>query len=1316
MNMPSSHIQRMPMSSVQRRLYLQCQLPGGDIAYHLLYLARVRGGFSLSGAQDFAARMIERHASLRTAFRMENGEFIAEVHPQIDFSFTVIDGNEADLDEIVQTCDRPFDLTAAPLFRLHILRLSEAECILIFNCHHLIFDGYSAGILGKDILDELSGHKLDEPERTYFDFVQWEKQFFHSTEYKRQQIFWLEKHPDPPKRVALPTDFTPPATKSFAGDYFIRYLDTKDLKALCRAEGVTLFVTLLAAFYCVLSKLSKQQEITLGTLVSPRESGHFQTVMGLFANTLPLTQVLNPQTTFSELLQTVRTLVFQAMQHADFPFEHLVSQLPFLEKGVRNPLFDIVFNFERVARGKIEAFGDVTVEPLNYYAKVSMFDLAIDLVEYEDQVRFKLEYATTLYRNESMQGLMDAYFGIIQQVCRQPHMLIGDLSLVAEDTHDQLLQWNDTARSLKKGWTFLDIWKRQAVNYADNPALRLNGRELTYGQLEERANRLAHYLIDQKIGPESVVAVVMEPSPEWVIAILALWKIGAVYLPLAASHPRKRLMYQLADSKAALVLTHDHLQGNFSGFSPVLTTEALESILATSPQHAPQQQIQAGQPAYIIYTSGSTGTPKGVLVNHLSTYAHIDGLKGVYKLRSDDNVLQFSSPTFDASLEQILVTLAAGACLILLDSQLKAPRDLLDTLIAEEIHVAEFPPAYLRELLPALTPYALRTIRLLVSGGDVLTATLAREIMQYLPADAKFLNFYGPTEATMAATVYPVPGNLQPYDSWLSLPIGKPLPNTRITILDKNQQLLPIGMAGELCIAGERLAQGYLNREDLTTEQFVEMELMGSLERVYKTGDRARWLADGTIEFLGRLDRQVQLRGYRIELAEIEQTLQHHPDVRDVVVIKNSEHQESLTAIVATDQPSTMNAGVLYAWLKDYLPGYMIPATFSVMEAIPRTAEGKLDRPALTVESDSCPVAENDMPRDPLELDLWSMWRNILNLQHIGRNDNFFHIGGNSLSVIQVMVEVKNKYHLDLPLSLLLQTPTIAILADFLRSAPSLGTPACVVTLNREGNGPPIVLIPGQGGNILDLYELSACLNKEFPCYGLQHPWDSSESTHNDSIEELASYYVHELEASISLPGCILVGHSFGGYVAYEMARILQQRQRPAQSLLLLDVVAPKGAAGADNRSLTAHEVLDLTIKCLMGSRDNALGNELKRRKQGDNAEAKALAYLQKEGRLPDSLSIDRFRYCVQTIVQRGAAFANYQPASPIDTDIILYRAQETDKPQGVKQEGWDWAGFTSGSFVRLEVPGDHFTMIKGGNASALAEAIQNYLLRSDKG
>ena len=1316
MNPPSPIEKRTPMSSAQRRLYLQCQLPGGDRAYHLLYLARVRGPFPLAGARAFANRMMERHESLRTAFRMENGEFIAEVYRKVDLAFTVIDGKETDLERIVEAHDTPFELAVPPLLRVVILRLGEADCILIFDCHHLIFDGYSGGILDRDILDTLSGRELAPPERAYSDFVEWENRFFQSAAYGEQRDFWCRQYRDAPKRLTLPLDFPAPAAKSFAGDYFIRYLESKGPKAFSMSQGTTLFTTLLAAFYCVLYKLTGQEEMTVGTLVSPRESGHFQNVIGLFANTLPLTQFLDPKTPFSAFLQKVRIMVLQATQHAEFPFEHLIRQLPFLEKGVRNPLFDVVFNFERVARRRAEPFGDVTVEPLDYYAKVSMFDFAVDLVEYEDQVRFRVEYGTALFRRETLQGLMDAYFGILRQVCRAPDIPLGDLSLVSEETHGQLLRWNDTARALKKDRTFLDTWKEAVGLHADNPALRLNGREVTYAGLEERANRLADHLVDSGIGPGSVVGVAMDRSPEGVIALLALWKAGAVYLPLAASHPPKRIMHQLADSRAVLVITKDRLRENFAGFCRIITPDAPDFSMAACPKNEPGREIHPEQPAYIIYTSGSTGTPKGVIVDHRAVYAHIDAVKGIYRIESDDNVLQFSSPTFDASLEQILVALAGGACLVLLDSGLQDPRALLDLLVSEEITVAEFPPAYLKELLPVLTPCSFERIRRLVSGGDVLTPSLAREITKYLPAEARLLNFYGPTEATMAATVYPVAGNLEPYASWPSVPIGRPLPNTRIYILDRHLQPLPVGIQGELCIAGDRLARGYLNREALTEEKFVQTELLGKAERVYKTGDRARWLPDGNIEFLGRLDRQVQLRGYRIELGEIEQVLRRHPEVRDAAVIKKGDPGECLAAFVVPRSQGALSARPMYEWLKEYLPDYMIPSTFTFSDAIPRNAEGKVDRQALTVSVGCDPVSVDETPLDALEWDLWHMWRKILKWPHIGRNDVFFQIGGNSLSAIQVMVEVKNKYNAEIPLSLLLRAPTIAILADFLRNTGKTVSNSCVVSLNPEGTGPPIVLIPGLGGNVLDLYELSTRLDKRFPCYGLQHPWDSEKSGVNGSIEDLARYYLHELDAVTSPEGCILLGHSFGGYVAYELARLLQERGRPPQSLLLLDLVAPKGDPTDRRLPLTDRDLLFLTARSLLGSHDDdaAGGTPEVPAEVGDEYE-KVLEVLKSANRLPRSLSADQFRRCMETIGQRAAAFSRYEPASVVDANIVLFRALEIDPTQGFRREDGNWADWTGGSFELRWAAGGHFSMIKGGHASDLAEQIHSHISTLDR-
>lgn len=1284
---------RVPMSSAQRRLYLQCQRPDGDRAYHLLFLARLRGPFPLDAARAFAGRMAERHESLRGAFRMENGEFLCEVHETVNVAFTVIDGAESDLEAVVEKYDQPFRLDVPPLFRIVILRLGGAESILLFNCHHLVFDGYSGSLIARDILLELEGRALPPIERTYSDFVEWERNFFQSVEYERQRDFWLARYPQAPRRLGFRPDFAPTAAKSFAGDYFIVHLDKREAKAFSRSQGATLFMTLLAAFYCVLHRLSGQDEITVGTLVSPREAGGFQNVVGLFANTLPLTCRPDPGTGFSEFLQGVRRMVFQAMQNADYPFEHLVRQLPFREPGERNPLFDVVFNFERVAQRRVENFRGVGMETLDVFAKVSMFDLAIDLVEYEDQVRFKVEYATSVFREESLRGLMDAFIGVIEQVCRRPDIPIGELEMLSDAARERLRGFNDTAHPLKAGWTFVDTWAQQAARSPDNPALRREGLTLSYGQLEARANRLARYLLERGVGEGSVAAVALGRTPEWIVALLALWKIGAVYLPIDPEHPAGRIRHMLSDSGAALVLTLERWRPGFAGFPRVLALDSLAAGPAGLPSDDPGRRPRPDQPAYIIYTSGSTGAPKGVLVEHSAVQAHLQALKGPYKLRPDDNVLQFSSPTFDASLEQILVTLSAGACLVQLDTALKTPSALLDLLAREEVSVAEFPPAYLREMLPALAPHALQTVRRLISGGDVLDTELAYELAARLPPEARLLNFYGPTEATMAATVFPAAGDLARH-AGRGLPIGKPLPNTHVHILDAGLRPLAPGLPGELCIAGERLARGYLNRDALTEERFVRVRTPEGEERLYRTGDRARWLPDGNIEFLGRMDRQVQLRGYRIELGEVEQTLLGHPQVRDAVVVLDTDGAPGLRAYLALLAPDLDARGVR-EWLRERLPEHMIPASFTFMEAIPRNAEGKLERQALAAEGGDVPEEPADPPLDALEWDLWRMWRDILKVPRIGRNDVFFLIGGNSLGAIQVMAEVRNRYGVDLPLALLLKSPTIAVLAEYLRHAGRPAARSGVVHLGGAGAGPALVLIPGLGGSILDLYELSTHLTGRLPCHGLEYPWEEEAPGVNDSVEGLARHFLDELEPLVPLDGCILAGHSFGGAVAFDLARRIEARGRRPGALLLLDVAVPRPGPVP----LTEAELLALTVDTLTAGVPPA---EAGSPAHGD-PHAQALALLKAARRVPDSLDLETFRGRVATIARRAEAFARYAPASSVTADIHLFRAREAGPDQGFDQEDGGWSRHTGGSVFVHRTPGGHFSMIKGGHAAELA-------------
>lgn len=1325
MTLPPHRERRLPMSSAQRRLYLQCQLPGGDRAYHLLYPARLRGPFSLDAARAFAERMVQRHEALRSAFRMEQGEFFCEVRRHVDVAFTVLDpvavtaetGLDALLAALVEAHDTPFDLATPPLFRVIIQPLGPDDCLLLFNCHHLIFDGYSGGIIAQDIMDALAGREPAPMERGYSDFAAWERAFFDSPDYARQRDFWLGRHAKPPERLALPTDFPPPARKSFEGASFIRYLDSRGAKAFSIRQGATLFMTLLAAFYCTLARLTGQSEVTLGTLVSPRERGGFHNVVGLFANTLPLTQTLEAGTRFSDLLQRVRVMVFEALQNAEFPFEHLVAQLPFLEKGAKNPLVDVVFNFERVARQRVETFREVTVEPLDCDAQVSMFDFAVDIVEYESEVRFRVEYATSLFREQTMQGLMDAYFSVVAQVCARPELTLGELCLVPDEALARLAGWNDTARPIRGGG-FLDTWRRQAEESADNPAVRLGERELSYAQLEARANRMAQLLLRRGVGPGAVVAVALDPTPDWPAALLGIWKAGATYLPLSTVQPWQRLRRQLDDSGAALVLTQAAQLGAFAGFPAVEALDALEPELAACPAQAPDLRLDPDRPAYILYTSGSTGAPKGVLVDHRAVHAHLEAVKGVYRLQPDDNVLQFAAPTFDASLEQILATLSAGACLVLLDSRLKAPRALLEFLEAEEISVAEFPPAYLRELLPALRelgPRPLRRLRRLGSGGDVLGPDLAGELLRFLPAGARLLNFYGPTEAAMAASVFAVPADLAPYAAWRSLPVGRPLPNTRLYIVGPDGALLPVGMAGELCIAGERLARGYLNRPELTAERFVTLRTPGGPERVYRTGDRARWLPDGNVEFLGRLDRQVQVRGYRVEPGEVEQALLAHPEVREAAVFADGDGRDGLLAVVVPRGPDAVGPRALYEWLRERLPDYMIPAAFTLTPELVRNAAGKPDRLALSAAAGADAGAgvsgAGEMPLDPLEWDVWRIWRTILKTPRIGRGDVFFQLGGNSLGVIQVMVAVKNAYGVDLPLALLLNAPTIAGMADFLRGEGGRVASSCVAPLGQGGaaaDAPPLLLLPGLGGQLLDLFELSGHLGRLRPCLGLQYPLRGAGP---GGIETLAERLLRELEAAAGpggLPGgCVLLGHSFGGYVAFELARLLERLGRGPRALLLLDVAAPLG--GGDFAP-SGHELLDMAVWTLLGGRDDALWPPTPAREHEASASGRALAVLQAAHRVPESVGVEEFRQDLGVLAARAVAFGAYAPAGRLRADIRQFRAREADAGQELSGRSWDWSAWTAGAFSRHWTPGSHFTMVKGAHAAALAELIQQTL------
>lgn len=1302
------------MSSAQRRLFLRSQTPDGDRAYHLIHLSRLRGPFDENAAEEFANRALSRHEALRTGFRIAAGELIGEVHPDLSVSIPILQGSASNLTEelrgLVERLDVPFELSQPPLFRLAVLRLGPTDRIFVTVCHHLVFDGYSGALIAKEIGTVHSGQTLPEGTRNYSDFASWEADFFTSAEYLKQRQFWLDQLPHPPERLALPHDYpgrTAPVAQSrhdFAGATHIVYLPVSELRAVSRELGVTPFHTLLAAFCATLHLWTGQSKITLGTVISPRESGGFLEVVGLIVNSLPLTLELEPPLPFRKLVESVRATVREAMRNADFPFEHMVTALPFREPGARAPLFDVVFNLERNAETRLETFGATTVETLDYDSGMSMFDLTVDVLLFREEARLKVEYSTSLFRAETIAALMDAYQTVLWQALSRPETPLQELSLLSEKTRAQLRQWGTATRTGGRLSSFLETWKKQVLRLPDNPALRWEGTELSYETLDSRSEILARRLRAGGIRPGQVVAVALTRGPDWVASLLALWKTSAIYLPIDTSHPVERLAFQLRESQAALVLVEPGDIHRFDALCPTASLAQLAEPDLLTPLGPPPGPEEV---AYIFFTSGSTGVPKGVAIEHRAVAAHLDGVRTVYKLRSDDNVLQFASATFDASLEQVLVSLAAGACLILPPAGHLDPQAMLDFMSKEQVSVAEFPPAYLRLLARALPHPATDQIRCMLSGGDALPPELAQELVERLPADSRLVNIYGPTEATMAATYHVIDG--VPSDLSRGVPIGRPLPHTRIALLDQRGRLVPPGMTGEIGIAGERLARGYLNLPELNERSFPWVELPEGRERVYRTGDHGRWLADGTLEFLGRRDRQVQLRGIRLELGEVEHALLSHPDIAEAMVLKKDQPSEHLVALLVPRDSKTLDEESLGAWMVQQLPDSIRPSRLRIVESIRRNSEGKVDavwaQEALSASPTALPTI-SPPPREGLEREIWEIWRSVLGREDFGREEGFYRLGGHSLNALEVMVALRQRYGTELSLSILLGDPSVAELARHLTAAPAATTGVFPMGPSQS-QGRLVLLFPGLGGNLLDLRELAKSLSNDFSCFGVALAEDEAAA---DGIEGLAGRVMLQLEQTgMSLSGCLLIGHSFGGYLAFEVARRLEIKGVTPEALLLLDVPAP---GTSTQERLEGLELLEQTVAALMGCSpaELALGKEL------EEALERAGAILRDAGRLSKRQSAESLRSLLQVLESRADAFARYHPKESIETTIRLYRASQPDPGHPFVGEDGGWSSLTRKGFASEWAEGTHFTILKEPGVANLASRVAGFRVGDGEG
>ena len=1201
--------ERLPLSFAQRRLWFFHQLEPASPLYNLPLALRLEGPLDPETLRQSLEAIVRRHEILRTRFVAEDGEPAQRIDPPSALELLVVDladapvGQEERLAELITTAsEQPFDLAQDRLLRTTLYRRGATDHVLLLVTHHIAGDGWSWGVWLRELERLYSGIKhsavpaLPELSIQYADYAAWQHHRLDGDGLKALLAIWKRQLAGAPEAIELPTDFPRPPTLTFSGEWATRPLGrplSEALKALSQREGVTLFMTLLAATSVLLSRYTQQTDLVIGAPIAGRTVVQTESLIGLFVNTLALRVDLEGDPEFRALLARVRRTALEAFDHQELPLEKLVEELQLPRRANRLPLVQVAFVFQNTPAQGLR-LPDLRVTQVPSWTRTAKFELTWCVEEGADGLVVALEYNTDLFTADTAGRMLANFATLLDGIVADPGRRVSDLPLVAPSERRLLLkEWNQTARPFPREETIHAMVEAQVSRHPEAIAVTWGEQTLTYQELNTRANQLAHRLRALGVGPDQVVALCLERSPEMMITLLGILKAGGAYASLDPTYPAERLAYMLADSRATVLVT----AGNgptFSAESPVngatggngarpvvLRLDLEAPALGREPVSNPAPGATAENLAYVSYTSGSTGRPKGVCIPHRAVNRLLLNTDYI-ALGASDAVLQIANCAFDASTFEIWGALLHGAKLVIVPSEVVlAPREFARELRTRRI-TALFVTTALFNQLSRHAPGLFQNVRTVLFGGEAVNPDCVRDVLQNGPPE-RLLHVYGPTETTTFATwheVREVPRGAK------TIPIGRPLANTTLYVLDGNRQPVPIGVAGELYIGGDGLARGYWNQPELTAEKFVpnpfaistggradaaDERTEASNLRLYRTGDRVRWRSDGVIEFLGRIDRQVKLRGFRIELEEIESVLEKHPNVEQamVVVREGASGERRLFAYVAARGQPTPGAE-LRAHLRRSVPDYMIPAGFVAVENFPLNANGKVDRAALPAPETDRPEATRvfSAPKDAVERQLAGIWERVLEVRPVGVHDNFFELGGHSLAGVRLFAGIEQEFGRKLPLASLFQGPTVAQLAALLRAESggetsgrrqAAGAGDSLVALQAGGNRPPLFFVHGAGtGNLWAYANLVPHLEPDQPVYAFESRAAKGGEELPD-LETMAAHYIQEMRRVQPHGPYFIGGYCFGGNVAYEMAGQLEAAGERVGLVALLDSAPPSG-------------------------------------------------------------------------------------------------------------------------------------------------------------
>ncbi|MBR8833343.1 MAG: amino acid adenylation domain-containing protein [Stigonema ocellatum SAG 48.90 = DSM 106950] len=1019
---PISRKQPLPLSFAQQRLWFLDQLEGENCVYNVPFFWQISGFLNTSALEQAITAIVQRHEVLRTTFSFVDESPIQVIHATPKLMMHVLDWRQlTEQDQLnkaqqlaIEELQQPFDLSNPPLLRVKLLQFTDQSHLLLLVIHHIVCDGWSMQIFRRELFTLYNAFCAGEPSPLpelslqYADFAHWQRQWLQGEVLQTQLNYWQKQLAEVPPLLELPTDRPRPSVQSFKGRSIFLELNqdlTQKLKRLSQDSGTTLFMTLLTVFTLLLSRYSGQEDVVVGSAIANRNRRETEPLIGFFVNTLALRTNLQGNPTFLELLERVKQVTLDAYDHQDLPFEKLVDELGKERSLSHHPLFQVSFGLQNQTQEILEING-LTLTPFKWENTTTLFDLSVIFRETPQGLTGEWEYANDLFEGTTIQRMVEHFAVLLKGIVEHPQQPINTLPLITEVERQQLQDWNQTQTDYPQDKTLVDLFEEQVAKTPDHLALVFESHRLTYQQLNQLANQLAHYLIqNHQIQPDTLIGICVERSLEMIIGVLGILKAGGAYVPIDPNYPPERIQFMLQDCGTSVLLTQSFLREKLPVVELEHPTQVIcldETTFRSELTHNPSPQSTPDNLAYVIYTSGSTGRPKGVMIEHQALVNLSLAWAKTFQVQSQSRLLQFGSFSFDLSVGEIATTFVTGACLYLAKKETLLPSQVLvDFLDHHKISHSFLSPSALSVLPQAPLP----DLQYLSVGGEACPAELVERWAQ----GRRFVNCYGPTESTVTAAIALCePNGKKP-------PIGQPLSNIRIYILDAHHQPLPPGIPGELCIAGVGLARGYLNRPDLTAEKFLKIDLFGKTERIYKTGDLAKWNSDGNLEYLGRIDDQIKLRGFRIELGEIESILLQHPSVKEAVVtLYETDSHPRLVAYVTVEEKSGHLGGQLKDYLKVRLPNYMVPSQIMALDSFPLTPNGKLDRRALP-KPDIATSTDFEVLLTPTEELLATLWQSLLKVQSVGRRDNFFELGGHSLLATQLVARIRDSFGVELP-------------------------------------------------------------------------------------------------------------------------------------------------------------------------------------------------------------------------------------------------------------------------------------------------------------